>query len=116
MKCGTCHWFSTSCCSGLCTNPRSFKCGEYVGSSDYSWPKWEQKHEEETHHELKSRSICDRCCHKEVCSSIFKQSLWLSEVLQGRDPVCKHFCDKSRCESYKPDESCSNTEGDVETK
>lgn len=47
MRCETCDWFSKSTCSGLCTNPCSINCGEYVGGSD-SCKKWTKKTERPT--------------------------------------------------------------------
>lgn len=101
MKCGSCHFFSAATFSGLCTNPSSFKCGEYVGESDYSCGKWQEKRAEEPKPESKSTTLCGRCSHKDVCSSIFKDSLWLNEILKGQDPVCKHFHEVIPCKECK---------------
>lgn len=91
MKCESCHYFSDATFSGLCTNPGCIKCGEYVGRSDYACNKWEQKRDGGRDAELECVKMCKRCSHKDVCSILNREYMFVSEAFSGKTPVCKHF-------------------------
>ena len=101
-QCGKCKYYLVqSEFAGICTNTKcTFFC-THVGSSS-TCGKWEPENtEHQRHPTAKAENMCNRCFHRNACSSILKENFLVKELVYGIIPACRDFAEIIYCESCK---------------